>query len=45
MDTALDLIKELFPLSIYAHYLRSSYEFNVENVKSFHYGTEPILRP
>ena len=42
MGIALDLIKELVPLSTHTDDLRSSYEFKVENVKSVHYGTESL---
>lgn len=38
-----DLIKKLFPLSMHAYNLRSSYEFDVENEKSIYYDTELSL--
>ena len=34
------LVKELFPLSTHACNMRSTYEFKLENVKTFHYGTK-----
>ena len=33
-------VKELFPLSVHAYNLRSTYEFKLENVNMVHYGTE-----
>ena len=35
-----NLIKELFPLRMHAYNLRFSYELEMENVKTVHYGTE-----
>ena len=34
------LVKELFPLSTHAYNMRSTYEFKLENVKTFHYVTK-----
>ena len=42
MDLAPQLVKEPFPLSTHAYNLRSAYEFKLENVKTFHYGTESL---
>ena len=36
------LVKEPFPLSTHAYNLRSVYEFKLENVTTFHYGTESL---
>ena len=40
MGLALQVVKELFPLSTHTYNLRSTYEFKLENVKTIHYGTE-----
>ena len=42
MGIASQLVRELFPLSIHAYNLKSTYDFKFENVKTVHYDTESL---